>query len=302
MKIAYVCYEAQEKYLIDTLEDEEGLLLKYLTGKGLPLERVVWTDAAVHWDSYDLLLIKSPWDYHEKIEQFYQWLQRMEAMGIPMLNPQEIIKWNSDKHYLKEMLNAGYSVIPSAIIENGAPARLTPFFQTFNTGQLIVKPCISGGARDTYTVTPGNVQEVEALLNNLLQKEAFIVQPFVQEIETTGEWSFIFFNGHFSHCVMKRPRSGDFRVQAMYGGTTHSVAPDPLFLQSATAFVQRFAKGCLYARVDGVAINGVFTLMELELIEPFLFLGEVPNGYEAYYRALMQYLAQHMPLFRLQTA
>lgn len=86
-------------------------------------------------------------------------------------------------------------VIPSAIIENGAPARLAPFFQQFNTEQLIIKPCISAGAKETFTVTPVNMQEVQQRLSGLLEKEAFIVQPFVKEIETEGEWSFIFFNG-----------------------------------------------------------------------------------------------------------
>ena len=302
MKIAYVCYETQEKYVIETMEDEESLLLAFLSNKGLNIERVIWTDAAVRWEAYDLLLIKAPWDYHEKITQFYQWLNRVAALNIPMLNPQHIIKWNSDKHYLKEMIDAGFSVIPSAIIENGAPARLAPFFQQFNTGQLIIKPCISAGAKETFTVTPGNMQEVQQRLTGLLEKEAFIVQPFVKEIETEGEWSFIFFNGQFSHCVVKRPRSGDFRVQPMYGGTTHTTIPNPLHVQEAAAFVQHFAKGCLYARVDGVMINGVFTLMELELIEPYLFLGDVPNGYEAYYNALMFNLAQRTASSTLQSS
>ncbi|KAA2243638.1 hypothetical protein F0L74_14235 [Chitinophaga agrisoli] len=292
MKIAYVCYQTQEKYSVGTLDDEESLLLGYLANKGLPIERVVWNDPSVRWEDYGLALIKAPWDYHEQIGAFYQWLDKLQALGIPLLNPHHIIKWNSDKHYLMEVIAAGFAVIPSAIIENGAPHGIAPFFHQFNTAQLILKPCVSAGAKHTYVITPANVSQYQEELTPLLLQEAFLVQPFIQEIETQGEWSFIFLNGQFSHAVIKRPRTGDFRVQPAHGGTTDAASPAEEHLHSAARFAERFAKDCLYARVDGVIINGVFTLMELELIEPYLFLGNVENGYERYYQALIQRMPQ----------
>ncbi|GAA0544100.1 ATP-grasp domain-containing protein [Chitinophaga japonensis] len=292
MKIAYVCYETQEQYSAATQEDEESLLLALLQQKGLQISRVIWTDESVRWEDYDLVLVKSPWDYHEKIGQFYRWLDRIAALGIWMLNPHPVIKWNSDKHYLQDIAQAGYPVIPSAIIESGAPTGLAPFFQQFNTTQLIVKPCISAGARHTYTITPQNLQAMQDTIAPLLQQEAFLVQPYVKEIETAGEWSFIFLDGQFSHCVVKRPRSGDFRVQFIHGGTAHADLPPETYIQSAAAYVERFAPGCLYARVDAVMLGDTLTLMELELIEPYLFLGAVAGGYESYYRALAKRIAE----------
>lgn len=295
MRIAFVGYEIQQQYVVATQEDEDSQLLSLFSQKGLDVHREIWDDPKVRWEDYGLVLIKSTWDYFEKIDRFNQWLDKIAALGIPMLNPYSIIKWNSDKHYLQEMIDAGFNVIPSAIIENGAPSGLAPFFKQFNTQQLIVKPCISGGARNTFTVTTNNLPAMQAKIDALVKEEAYLVQPFIKEIETAGEWSFIFFNGAFSHCVVKRPRSGDFRVQFTHGGTVHIAAPDAAHVKSATAFVERFAKGCLYARVDAVIIGNVLTLMELELIEPYLFLGAVPGGYENYCTALISRIRQQQP-------
>lgn len=293
MKIAFVCYEVQEQHVPATQEDEDSLLLSLLSGKGLDIRKVIWDDPKVRWEDYSLVLIKSPWDYFDKFAQFNQWLDMIAGLGIWMLNPYSIIKWNSDKHYLLEMRDAGFNVIPSAIIESGAPSGLAPFFKQFNTQQLIVKPCVSGGAKNTFTVTPQDLPALQPRIDELVQQEAFLVQPFVKEIETAGEYSFIFFNGAFSHCIIKRPRSGDFRVQFAHGGSAQATSPDPAHIKSAGAFVDRFAKGCLYARVDAIIIDNVLTLMELEVIEPYLFLGAVPGGYESYYHALHSRIQQH---------
>jgi glutathione synthase/RimK-type ligase-like ATP-grasp enzyme len=292
MKIAFVGYEIQQQHTAATQEDEDSLLFSLLSQRGLDIHREIWDAPGVCWEDYGLVLIKSPWDYYEKIRAFNQWLDKIAALGIPMLNPYSIIKWNSDKHYLQEMIAAGFSVIPSAIIESGASSGLAPFFSQFNTQQLIIKPCISAGARNTFTLTPHNLPELQPKIEALVQEEAYLVQPFIKEIETAGEWSFIFFNGTLSHCVVKRPRSGDFRVQLAHGGSVHIATPDPVHVKSAAAFVERFAKDCLYARVDAVIINNTLTLMELELIEPYLFLGTVPGAYENYYTALINRIRQ----------
>ncbi len=292
MRIAYVCYEAPDPHVQTTQEDEDALLLSLLTEKGLNIQKVIWDHPSIRWEDYTLVLIKSPWDYFDKFPQFNQWLDKIAALGIPMLNPYHIVKWNSDKHYLLEMIAAGYHVIPSAIIEIGAASGLAPFFKKFNTQQLIVKPCVSGGAKNTFTVTPQDLPSLQPQIDALVQQEAYLVQPFIKEIETGGEYSFIFLNGIFNHCVIKRPRSGDFRVQLAHGGSAQAITPDAKLVNEASAFVTRFAKGCLYARVDAIVIDHVLTLMELEVIEPYLFLGMVPGGYENYYTALVDKIAQ----------
>ncbi|RZK54982.1 MAG: hypothetical protein EOO91_14965 [Pedobacter sp.] len=116
--------------------------------------------------------------------------------------------------------------------------------------------------------------------------EDFIVQPFLTEIEENGEWSFIFFGGKFSHALLKKAADGDFRVQATFGGTVHPQQPAKELLTTAQKYVDQFAKDCLYARVDGAIVNNEFLLMELELIEPFLFLDTEEKALENYYEAL----------------
>ncbi|SIN65995.1 ATP-grasp domain-containing protein [Chitinophaga niabensis] len=289
MKIAYVCYTTQEKYVTPGLEDEESILLQFLLQRGINLHKVIWNDPAVNWQEYDRVLLKSPWDYHENISAFYNWLDNIEAAGIPLINPYAIVKWNTDKHYLQDITAAGLPVIPSAIIKKGAQFNLHTYFEHFSTSQLIVKPCISAGAKNTFTVPLSEVADYTAILTPLVQEEAFLVQPYIPEIATEGEWSFIFLDGKFSHSVVKKPKAGDFRVQQYHGGTVHVEAPAAKHIESATAYVQQFAKDCLYARVDGVIIKEELSLMELELIEPFLFLGSHPEGYENYYKALKSY-------------
>lgn len=289
MKIAYVCYTTQEKYVTPNLEDEESMLLNFLLQKGVDLHKVIWNDATVNWQEYDQVLLKSPWDYHENITAFHQWLDDIEAAGLTLINPYAVVKWNTDKHYLQDITAAGLQVIPSAIIQKGAHFNLLSFFEHFNTTQLIVKPCISAGAKNTFTVPLAEAENYATILAPLVQEEAFLVQPYIKEIATEGEWSFIFLDGKYSHSVVKKPKAGDFRVQQYHGGTVHVETPDEKHVESATAYVQQFAKGCLYARVDGVIIKNELNLMELELIEPYLFLGSHPEGYENYYKALKSY-------------
>jgi hypothetical protein len=279
MRIAYICYGEK---LLEGLSDEDALLLDFLQGKGLDINREVWTDAFVNWEQYQLIILKSPWDYIDNIDAFYKWLDMLESFNIRLLNPYNIVKWNSDKHYIKEMMNAGLSVIPAVYIEKGTQPLWPAYFSKFNTDKLIVKPCISGGSKNTFVVTPGKQP-------SLVFNEAFMVQPFMAEIQTEGEWSFLFFNGQFSHCLLKKPVAGEFRVQQQFGGSAVPQTPPAVYLETAAAFVSRYAKGCLYARVDGVVKNGQFLLMELELIEPLLFLS-TGEQYEHYYQALLQML------------
>jgi glutathione synthase/RimK-type ligase-like ATP-grasp enzyme len=285
MKIAYVCYEDVGKYT-SGLENEDKVLLEFLVGKGLNITMAVWTDTQVDWSVYDLAILKSPWDYFDKTEQFYNWLNRLEELNVPLLNPIKVVKWNSDKHYLKEIADAGLSVVPTIYLEQSEKPDLIDCFEKLHSEKLIIKPCISGGSKNTLKITRKNVAELIPVIHNYLNEEAYMVQPFLEEIETHGEWSFLFFYGEFSHSLLKKAKPGDFRVQHYLGGSIHVEAVPIHLLKSAEKYVQQFATDCLYARVDGLEVNGQFMLMELELIEPFLFLFTHEKSYENYYIAL----------------
>ncbi|AZI23816.1 hypothetical protein EA772_00070 [Pedobacter sp. G11] len=288
MNIALVTYLDKGKYDSTTVESEDDKLLNFLKYKGLHIEKVIWNDPAVNWERFQLAVLKSPWDYFDRINEFHKWLDHLETKEVKLLNPIDVVRWNTNKHYLKEIEATGLAVTPSVFISKNDQFLLNDFFEQFNSKKLIVKPCVSGGAKNTFKVTDENVEEINNQLQVLVKEEDFIVQPFLPEIIENGEWSFVFFNGTYSHSLVKKAKPGDFRVQPAHGGSVHPQKPRQEVIDMAAKYVNLFAKNCLYARVDGTFVNGRFLLMELELIEPFLFLNTDPENYERYYQALIK--------------
>ena len=289
MKLALVTYEDEGKYPGEGAM-EDARLINFLVQKGLDIKYEFWTDEKVNWQQYEAIILKSPWDYFDKIDSFLKWLDRLNQQKIKVLNPTPVVRWNTDKRYLLDVEQAGFPVVPTLIIETKEVFQAASYFDAFETDNLILKPAISGGAKNTYSLTRHETAYYESKINEFLQEEAYLVQPFLPEIQTQGEWSLIFFNGLFSHCVLKVPRNGDFRVQHYFGGTILPSTPPPAVLKAAQGLVNRFAPGCLYARVDGLEQNGEFKLMELELIEPMLYLLDKEELYQNYYAALRQLL------------
>jgi glutathione synthase/RimK-type ligase-like ATP-grasp enzyme len=289
MKIAIVSYQSSQKNESSSIMKEDDLLISFLKEKQLDAESVIWNDPGVEWKQYDVAILKTPWDYHYHIDVFFMWLDMINILGIQLLNPVELVKWNSDKHYLKAIEMAGFPVIASVFLEQGTLPDLVPLFEQFKTQKLILKPCISGGAKNTIILAVEDVYIQLAVVHQLLKDGDYIVQPFMEEI-FEGEWSYMFFNGVFSHAVLKVPKKGDFRVQGAHGGSSSGQQPEQSHVKSAQILVNEFAKGALYARVDGIISNGELQLMELELIEPYLFLDTHPDGFLNYYNALMQLL------------
>lgn len=288
MNIALITYLDKGAYDTTTVESEDDKLLIFLQEKGLNIEKVIWNDEEINWANYQVAILKSPWDYFDLYDDFKIWLNLLEESKVKLLNPFDVVRWNADKHYLREIELAGLNITPSFFVSKNDKIELNDFLKKFNTDQLIVKPCVSGGAKNTFKVTLKNIEEINKKLRTLVEEEDFIIQPFLPEILENGEWSFIFFNGLYSHALIKKAKTGDFRVQPAHGGSVHIQHPNKAVIEIAEKYVKLFAKNCLYARVDGTFVNGEFLLMELELIEPFLFLNTAPQNYENYYNALKE--------------
>ena len=285
MNIALVSYQNKKSTHLHVEEDLQ--LSKFLQSKGLIVKRPVWNDVQVDWKQFDVVILKSPWDYHDNFDLFMQWLRGLDTAGIKVLNPYKTVLWNSDKHYLKQIADDGLPVIESVFLEKGIVPDLAELLDTSRCKKMIVKPCVSASAKNTMVVTFDNVSSVQHTVNGLIKHESFLVQPFMEEI-LQGELSLMFFNGNFSHCTLKVPRTGDFRVQSEYGGTVQKIAPANAHLETAGKYVAKYGQGTLYARVDGIISNGTFVLMELELIEPYLFLNCHEPGFDNYYQGLRQ--------------
>ncbi|WP_250252420.1 hypothetical protein [Chryseobacterium sp. Marseille-Q3244] len=285
MKITLVGFKKEDRFSVGVANDEDTELINFLNNKGVDIVPTIWNDENVDWSQFDVAIIKSPWDYHNHLHEFLNWLDHLERLGIKVLNPVEIIKWNSDKHYLKDIADKQLPVIASEYVEKGSSFG-KHFFEVFGADQLVVKPCVSAGAQNTVTINRDNFDKRSKEINEFLKEQDYMVQPFVEEIKN-GEWSFLFFNGKYSHCSLKTPKQGDFRVQHYHGGSISYPTPDPVHIEQAGTYLKTLPQSTLYARVDGVLINNSFHLMELELIEPYLFLNGSSELQENYYQALM---------------
>ncbi|GAA4391635.1 hypothetical protein [Hymenobacter koreensis] len=289
MHIALVTSTVLDQYAADHVANEDDLLIAYLRRQGLQITSVVWSDSSVAWESFDAVVLKSPWDYFDHPAAFHRWLDELDRRGVRVLNPTSVVRYNADKAYLLDLEAQGVAVVPSQLLKRGSQLQPATWFAN-GAEKVVLKPTVSGGAKDTFALTLTEAEAAAPQLQALLNEADFLVQPFVPQIQTTGEWSLIFFGGELSHTVLKTPKSGDFRVQHYLGGGIAAATAPAHIAAIAHRIVEQFAPGCLYARVDGVdAPDGGFWLMELELIEPFLYLesgGEA--AYARYHAALLQ--------------
>ena len=258
---------------------DDAHLVASLQALGVEPVPCVWSDAAVDWASFDAVLIRTTWDYFQRFAEFCQWLDRLP---VPTLNPAPMLRWNADKRYLLELAARGVPIIPMRVAAGPALADL---LAGLPGRDVVVKPAVSGGAWHTVRGVVGTPEFAQAI-SQLPAEFDYLVQDFVPEIVSAGEWSLLFFDGRFSHAVLKRAATGDYRVQSQHGGTLESLEPDPATLASAQRVMDAAAElgfgDSAYARVDGVIVGGRFQLMELEVIEPALFLADRPEAAERF--------------------
>lgn len=285
MNIGIATYQDTGRYL-SVVPNEDEMLLNLFQKNNHNVELEIWDNPNANWKKYDIVIIKSTWDYFiGKIETFYTWLDYLKTNNIPCLNHPDLIRWNADKHYLLEIEDAGLPIVPSYIIEQNNIFDPEFPFNKFMVDEIIVKPCISGGAMNTLKLNKQNITENIPQLNNWLTEQAYIVQPLKNEVITEGEWTFLFFNGMFSHQLLKVAKEGEFRIQHFFGGKITTPTLNETLINEAQKYIDQFAKDTLYARVDGVWSNGRFELMELELIEPYMFFFTNELSLTNYYNA-----------------
>ena len=222
------------------------------------------------------------WGYFERPREWFAFLDRLEAERLPVINPPALLKWSSDKAYLAELGERGVPTVPTLAVEKLGAAELEQARERFETETLIVKPPVSAGAFNTYRLAPGDLPPAA------LEGRPAIVQPFIEAIATSGEYSLMLFDGVFSHAVVKRPKSGDFRVQPHLGGTTAQCAPPEGAEALARAALAAAPVEATYARVDIIRDDsGDLRIMELELVEPALFLDLAPDAGAAFTRSIV---------------
>lgn len=275
------------------LDPDDAPLVVALERRGLEPRPLIWDDPRSDWAAAPLCLIRSTWDYFDRPDEYRAWADSTGGV-TDLWNRADTIRWNSDKRYLRELGDRGVPTVPTLWLEPGADVDIAYELAMHDWGSAIVKPAIDGGARRLMRVGPGeaDVGAAQAHVDTLLADGGMLVQPFLPSVPRDGELSLVYIGGTFTHAVRKRPADHDFRVQPEWGGTVERVAATPGQRDAAELVLAAAARDFLYARVDLVTGDtGELLLIELEVIEPRLFLRSAPEAADALADAIAARLA-----------
>jgi glutathione synthase/RimK-type ligase-like ATP-grasp enzyme len=267
-------------------DEDAPLLLAACSGAGLDAEWRVWDDAAVDWGSYDLVVIRSTWDYVPRRDDFAAW-----AASVPRLaNPADVVRWNTDKTYLRDLATAGVPVVPTRHLGPGDPPEWSAEW-----GEVVVKPAVSAGGQDTARYGPGEADRARAHAAKLLAAgRRVLVQPYLATVDEVGETAVVHLGGAYSHGLAKAAlleRGGAAEIDGLWRPERveprEPSAAERVVVEQALAAVPGGPERLLYARVDLLpGPDGAPLVVEVELTEPSLFLTAVPAAADRFAAAL----------------
>ena len=286
----HLAFVTCQQYPQLTLDDR--LAAVELERAGIRVTPAIWSDATIEWARFELIVLRSMWDYHLHIDSFLHWLERLETSGARVWNPIPLARWNTDKRYLRDLRERGIDIVPTLWYERGAEPDLGAALDAQGWTEAVVKPAISSTAFSTWRVGREEAASQQSGFHALLRERPAMLQEFQPAILSEGEWSLMFMAGAVSHTVLKRAVPGDFRVQEEFGGTTELATPAPDALALAQRAIAATGFPWLYARVDGVQTEAGFRLMELEMLEPGLFLLNDPSAPARFARAIHDAMLQ----------
>ena len=274
-------------YISNVLREDE-LVINALKEKNLSVVKKDWNDSIFDWETTRSILFRSTWDYFDKFELFKKWFNKTKNKCL-MINSTETIEWNIDKHYLLDLQEHQIPIPNSEFIKRGSSIDLLLLMQKKNWNEIVVKPTISGAAKNTYRLKKEEIIQFGPTWEKLIYKEDFIVQEFQNNVIIEGEVAMIVIGGKFTHAVLKKAKEGDFRVQDDFGGSIAIYNPSEEMVKLAEKCTRILTPIPSYARVDIIWDNLMdLAVSELELIEPELWFRLNPNA--------AQKLAQHVDL------
>lgn len=270
-------------YVIDD-ELAEGPLEKL----GWCVDTVPWDRPGVTWDRYEVVVVRSCWDYHRRPDEFLTVLEGIVATGVRLENELELVRWNLAKTYLRDLETRGVATTPTLWRPRLSSGELEELFATLASEEIIVKPVVGASAEGAFRLDRSSLRERLGEVEKHFADRALMVQPLARAVLDEGEHSLVYFDGKLSHAVVKTPRRADFRSQEEHGGTVRSAPPGEALRAAGAAAVAALGKAPLYVRVDLVRANDGdgFWLMELEVIEPALYLRMDSAAPQRFARAL----------------
>ncbi len=257
---------------------EDNLILKSFENKGWKAAIKAWDDPDFDWTQTKHVIFRTTWDYSHRFGEFALWLNATAAK-TNMINPYEQILWNLDKHYLNDLMDEGINVPETLFIRKGDTRTLQDLHDDMAWEETVLKPCISGGGRHTFKLDSDNIVDHEDIYKELIAREDMMLQPFLELVPEKGEIAYMVMGGEFTHAILKKAKTGDFRVQDDFGGTIHDYTPSVEEVAFAENVVKSVNPLPAYARVDAVWDNdGNLCVSELELIEPELWFRKRPEA------------------------
>jgi glutathione synthase/RimK-type ligase-like ATP-grasp enzyme len=261
-------------YEYKNLFEDEMPLLAALEKRGVTATPVVWDSPEVSWAAYDLIIVRNIWDYHRQPQTFLAWLAYLESKNLRVYNPISLLRWNMNKQYLARLAEAGIRILPTVFVQH-ISQNLAQTLIEKGWQEAVAKPLISASGDNTWRINPKNAADYQAQFDFIQGRFGAMIQPYASEIATVGEYSLVFFNGEFSHAVLKRPAPNSLFVHEEHGGRTVPIPVSPEIIAQAKTVLEVAQTLTdvlpLYARVDGFLDGDDFVLMELECIEPELY-------------------------------
>lgn len=285
MRIAFLTMDSLEGFVSD-----DQLAIDTLKKRGWQVETVAWRSKR-DWSSYDLVVIRTPWDYQQAPEEFMRVLEDIDR-ATRLENPIEVVRWNLRKTYLRDLEQRGIQIVETYWGAEPMTLDLLKECQDrFGSEEVIVKPVVSANADFTYRLRPEQFDSALSELQQVFAAREYMIQPFLRTVVEEGEYSVFYFGGEYSHTILKTPKNRDFRVQEEHGGLIKGVAAEATLLDAANLILQALKQQLLYCRADLVRDErGGFSLMELELIEPSLYFRTHPAAAENFARALERWI------------
>lgn len=273
MNIVFVTYEKRPEP-----STSDALVARHLKERGHQVRGVAWTDPVEMLMDCDLAVVRSTWDYPRKLTQFQQWLEEAESK-LPIANSVKLIQWNADKTYLFDLEKKGLRIPRTAILSKATDVMTK--LDEWQANEAVVKPSVGASGQGVQKVNR------ESTLN-LTETPQLLIQEFIPEVQQ-GELSLAFFSGEFSHAVIKTPVKGEFRINSAYGGQVQKIDLPTSVVNQAREVVSSLNETPLYVRVDGIVIDDVFMVFELELIEPSFYFTCAPESASHFAEAILSY-------------
>jgi glutathione synthase/RimK-type ligase-like ATP-grasp enzyme len=282
------------------LDEDEPRLHLALQKTGCNVQIVEWDDAKVDWASFDFAVLRSTWDYAERVSEFLTWVERASKL-THILNPLPVVRWNTDKHYLVQLAGAGIAIVPSTFVEPGENAEqaVKKFLASHGQAEIVVKPAIGAGSRDTERHKRSNAAAAVAHAKRLLDaNRSVLLQPYLDRVDRDGETALMFFEGRFSHAIRKGPLlpPGGAATKGLFATETITPrAPATEEMKLAERIVAAIPFGVpLYARIDLIRDDkGAPCLLELELTEPSLFFVHAAESADKFVAAVLRWHERH---------